>query len=549
MSRMAHQFATRALRNVPIQRRLGRILKLIAVQQIELVYRKKYSGVLKNPFRGSDLEEELALLRSMIEPDHIHNSTEPFFVIYEIIKRASQGHFYAWKLLARLSESKSIKINPILDWIEILLAQSGDQIKQRARQIYVEVEKEWQTLYGLNQSRPLPTIPSPDGKSTGGLMLWLKNMWFRGRNPTLEESHRYNSKIAPWLENTLVLTASAMVIGIPLYMLTGDWQFAIRWTNAAAWLLFFMGGHVADFFVGKRGRAPPRKQIWSNLKIAGIIALAGTMAGFLPLSTSYLLLSIVVFPLGTHIVANSKKDESMRQGAVWLASIMVALMKKDLVQLWTTNSLYVGEMETPQFDTEAKLIGQLNVWAQDPQFHDLLRQALVENGWKPESEIPMNLLSALISVLGINQTSIHQAIAYEKTGDNRLMLFKDELPPAPILMIALLKLGAENPLTILVNSPLMDKNIQTILGTMKSYGVNTALVRLKRYDPERLIQNNSIDPKDLENTYGNQSLFILPRGIELTSSRTSLVFDDLIPVSALGIQNLINALRLALTAA
>jgi hypothetical protein len=228
---------------------------------------------------------------------------------------------------------------------------------------------------------------------------------------------------------------------------------------------------------------------------------------------------------------------------------MVALMKKDLVQLWTTNSLYVGEMETPQFDTEAKLIGQLNVWAQDPQFHDLLRQALVENGWKPESEIPMNLLSALISVLGINQTSIHQAIAYEKTGDNRLMLFKDELPPAPILMIALLKLGAENPLTILVNSPLMDKNIQTILGTMKSYGVNTALVRLKRYDPERLIQNNSIDPKDLENTYGNQSLFILPRGIELTSSRTSLVFDDLIPVSALGIQNLINALRLALTAA
>jgi hypothetical protein len=109
-------------------------------------------------------------------------------------------------------------------------------------------------------------------------------------NPELNITHplisprNYDKWAASPVENNLALAISSILVGFPLYLLTSDLILTIQWTNTIAWLVFFLGGHLADLFVKNKGRAPPiettRIENFQNLKAAASIAFGGTLLGF-----------------------------------------------------------------------------------------------------------------------------------------------------------------------------------------------------------------------------------------------------------------------------
>ncbi len=114
----------------------------------------------------------------------------------------------------------------------------------------------------------------------GGIMPRVKE-WYVNRGKPEEavrqaRTARYDRWIAFWLENGIVLAGAGLLLGIPLFMATGDISLAARAGYALAWPAFF-GLHFLRNTAGER--APP-----FDRALAGFITVFNLGLLLLPLS-------------------------------------------------------------------------------------------------------------------------------------------------------------------------------------------------------------------------------------------------------------------------
>lgn len=168
-----------------------------------------------------------------------------------------------------------------------------------------------------------------------------------------------------------------------------------------------------------------------------------------------------VIPVDSHTTNIDKQ-----QGAAWLANMGGALLNKTPGDLLPIKSMKIGDLDLPQFDTEAALLAKLEEWLADPDFKTLLIQQLKEKtaGHKVSAQELVetaDLLTALVwakgpaqtaditsattsgSTLfyftgtpeindGINITKIQMALCLLKTGDGKTTFLVDDRLREPL---------------------------------------------------------------------------------------------------------------------